>query len=373
MDMRAADNEHARRSPPHTPRAIASAIALPPHRYEQRELALHAARVLPGFEERAGSLERFFEHMGVRSRNLALPAEAYATLRGHEHRNRIWLEIATDLGERCVRSLCEEAGVEAREVAQLTTTTVTGIAVPSLDARLMNRVAFSAALKRVPLFGLGCAGGAAGLARTSEYLRAYPKELAILLAVELCSLTLLLEDASMANVISSGLFGDGACAVLLAGHEHPLARDRRLAGPEVRASRSAFFPNTERVMGWDVVDRGFKIVLSPEVPDVVAREVPGAVDAFLAEHGLARRDIAAWISHPGGPKVLKAIEEGLELPDDALRSSRELLSSVGNLSSASVLYLLDEHRRHRRPAPGSYGLLMAMGPAFCAELVLLRW
>ncbi len=355
------------------PRTVGTAVRLPPHRYPQAELAAIAARVLPGFERKEGFLARFFERVGVAERHLALPAEAYAELSGLEDRSRAWLETATELGHRCLAALLDEAGVEAREIGQLTTTTVTGIAVPSLDARLMNRLPFHPSLKRVPLFGLGCMGGAAGLARTAEYLRAFPDQLAILLSVELCSLTLQPGDASVANIIASGLFGDGAAAVLLAGAEHPLARDRGLDGPEIVASRSAFFPDTERVMGWDVVDAGFKVVLSPDVPDVVKTEVPPAVDSLLAEHGLRRADIATWISHPGGPKVLDALAAGLELDDAALAPAREALATVGNLSSASVLYLLDDYRRRRAPAEGAHGLLMAMGPAFAAELVLLRW
>lgn len=354
-------------------RAVSTAVALPPHRYRQSELAAVAARVLPAMQRREGFLQRFFERVGVDERHLALPADAYSSLHGLEDRCRAWLEVATDLGTQAITSLLDEAGVHPREIGQLTTTTVTGIAVPSIDARLMNVIPFARTLKRVPLFGLGCLGGAAGLARTAEYLRAYPDQLAILLSVELCSLTLQNDDASIANIVSSGLFGDGASAVLLAGAEHPLFGSAHLPGPELIASRSAFFPDTERVMGWDVVDGGFKVVLSPSVPDVVRAEVPPAVDAFLAEHELARRDIAAWVVHPGGPKVIDALVESLDLPPDALAPSREALATVGNLSSASVLYLLDDYRRHRAPPRGSYGLLMAMGPAFCAELVLLRW
>lgn len=355
------------------PRAVATKVALPSHRYEQTELARIAARVLPALHAREGALERLFARVGVESRHLALPAEAYAELGGFEERNRAWLEVATELGLRAIGELLEEVGVDAREIGQLTTTTVTGIAVPSIDARLMNLLPFRSNLKRVPLFGLGCLGGAAGLARTAEYLRAYPDQLALLLSVELCSLTLQSDDASLANIISSGLFGDGAAAVLLAGAEHPLAREGRFPGPELIASESAFFPGTERVMGWDLVDDGFKVVLSPSVPQVVRAHVPPAVDAFLAERGLTRGDIGTWVSHPGGPKVLAALQEGLDLPAHALDPSREMLAQVGNLSSASVLALLDEYRRRRLPAPGTYGLLMAMGPAFCAELVLLRW
>jgi alkylresorcinol/alkylpyrone synthase len=244
--------------------------------------------------------------------------------------------------------------------------TVTGVATPSIDARLMNRLALPSRVKRVPIFGLGCVAGAAGVARAADYLRGHPGEVAVLLSVELCSLTLQREDLSVPNLIASGLFGDGAAAVVLVGS------DRQTGGPRVVDSRSIFYPDTERVMGWEVSEQGFKIVLSAEVPEMVRRHLRGDVDAFLAAHGLARDDISVWISHPGGPKVLEAMQESLELPDEALESAWKTLREVGNLSSTSVLLVL-EQTLASPPAPGSWGLMSAMGPGFCSELVLLRW
>lgn len=375
---------------PHAQRVVSpcvggSATALPAHHYSQADLAALARTTLPGLTADEEVLARFFRRVGVTERHLALPAEEYARLDGMEARSKAWLEVSLELGERAVVSALADAGIEASDIRFFATTTVTGIAVPSLEARLMNRLPFRADTKRVPLFGLGCLGGAAGLARTAEYLRAYPEEAALFLSVELCSLTLQRDDASTANLISAGLFGDGAAAVVLFGADHPTAgrtgaarvressHSRPCASPRVVDSRSVFFPDTERVMGWDVVDTGFKVVLSPAVPTLVRAEVPAAVDALLADHGLEREDIAAWVSHPGGPAVIAALEEGLGLPPEALEPTRQHLRDVGNLSSASVLFLLDAHRRALQPPPGSYGVLMAMGPAFCAELVLLRW
>jgi alkylresorcinol/alkylpyrone synthase len=349
---------------------VASKTALPSHRYLQDDLAEAARRLFPSRGLRPATLARFFDRVGVRERYLALPAERYAELDGFGGRSRAWLEVATELGEAALRAVLEESGLDPRELGQLVTTTVTGVAVPSLDARLMNRIAFAPGLRRMPLFGLGCAGGAAGLARVDDYLRAYPRSVAALLSVELCSLTLQPGDVSVANVLSSGLFGDGAAALIAVGAEHPLAAR---AAPKVLASRSCFFAGTERVMGWDMVDGGFRVVLSPEVPAIARERIPGLLRAFLGEHGLGVDDVKAWVTHPGGPKVMDAMEEGLALPRGTLDASRESLARMGNLSSASVLSLLDEFRRKRRPAEGAYGVLMAMGPAFAAELSLLRW
>jgi alkylresorcinol/alkylpyrone synthase len=245
--------------------------------------------------------------------------------------------------------------------------TVTGLATPSIDARLVNRMGLRADVKRVPIFGLGCVAGAAGVARAADAVRAFPGQIAALLAVELCSLTLQREDLSVANIIASGLFGDGAAAVLVGGGE------RAAQGPRIVATRSVFYPETERVMGWDIVDSGFKVVLSPEVPQLVRARVQGDVDSFLASQGLSRRDVHHWICHSGGPRVLEAFEEALELPRAALQRTWDSLHEVGNLSSASVLFVLRDLLESREAKPGDFGLLIAMGPGFCSELVLLRW
>jgi len=349
---------------------VGTATGLAPHHYDQQQLAALASQFLPAGSHREGTIERFFARVGVQERYLALPVERYRALHGLGERNDAWIAAATELGEGVVRRLLDESGVRADEISLLVTTTVTGIAVPSLDARLMNRLPFRRSLKRMPLFGLGCLGGAAGLARVADYLRGAPTEAAILLSVELCSLTFQPHDGSTANIVSTGLFGDGASAVLLVGAQHPLAS--RGLGPRIIDARSAFFPDSERVMGWDVIDSGFRVVLGPDVADVVAKHVPPALDALLADHHLVRDDIAAWIVHPGGPKVIDAITKCLGLSESALEPTRACLRRVGNLSSSSVLFLLDERRRHP-PAEGARGLLMAMGPAFCAEMVLLSW
>jgi alkylresorcinol/alkylpyrone synthase len=189
----------------------------------------------------------------------------------------------------------------------------------------------------------------------------------VLVSVELCSLTWQRKDLSVANLISSGLFGDGSAAVIVAGSE------RSVTGPQVLGTRSSFYRGTEEVMGWDISEEGFKVVLTPEVPDMVRKHLARDVDGVLADFGLDRSDIDTWIMHSGGPKVLEATAESLELADDALEVSWQTLRHVGNLSSVSVLLVLEEFMNRRRPAAGSYSILAAMGPGFCSELVLLRW
>jgi alkylresorcinol/alkylpyrone synthase len=313
-------------------------------------------------------LEDLHRAVGVNARHLALPLADYPALTSFGARNDAWIHAATDLGEKALRELLARTGLQPQHLDALFFVSVTGIATPSVDARLMNRLKLRSDLKRTPIFGLGCVAGAAGLARASDYLRAFPGHRAALLSVELCSLTLQREDLSIANIISSGLFGDGAAAVLLEGGEVLPA-----SGPQVLATRSVLYPDTERIMGWDVVDGGFKVVLSAKVPELVRDNLCGNVDAFLGAHGLQRRAITHWLAHTGGPKVLTAFEEALDLPEGALRRSWASLREVGNLSSASVLHVLGSLLDSGEARPGDLGLVMALGPGFCAELVLLKW
>ncbi len=351
---------------PH-PRVAAVGRALPPHWYDQETLlaALRAHWAARHFNaDRLADLHRAVQ---VRGRHLALPLEAYPALDGFKKSNDAWLEAAVELGAEAVRDGLRRAGLAPADVGQLWFVTVTGLSVPSLDARLANRLGLRPDVRRTPIFGLGCAAGAGGTARAADMLRAFPGEAAVMLSVELCSLTLQRDDASIANAISSGLFGDGAAAVVLCG------ANRWTRGPRVLATRTVLYPDTEWVMGWDVVDTGFKVVLSGKVPDVVREHVGADVDAFLAANGLARKDVRHWVAHAGGPKVLSAFGEALGLPEEALLRSRRSLAEIGNLSSASVLFVLGDLLDSGEAREGDLGLMAAMGPGFGAELLLLRW
>ncbi|MBY0399420.1 type III polyketide synthase [Myxococcota bacterium] len=341
--------------------------ALPPHRYEQAELLEALGRVFaPHFHNRK-RLEQIQRNTLVGGRHLALPIEQYGTLRGFGDANAAFLRCGLELAEQAIREALERAALEPRQIDHLFSLSVTGIAAPSLDARLVNRLGLRSDVKRTPIFGLGCVGGAAGIARAADYVRAFPRETAVVLSTELCSLTIQRDDASMANVIASGLFGDGAAAVVVRGAEI----EGPATGPRILATRSIFYPDTERVMGWDVMDGGFRVVLSADVPEIAAGLRPD-VEKFLAEQGHSLADVGIFVCHPGGPKVLEAIERSLSLPPDALARSWRHLRAVGNLSSASVLFVLAD-ALEEAPAAGTLGLILAMGPGFCSELVLLRW
>jgi alkylresorcinol/alkylpyrone synthase len=358
-------------SPTHTPHPAILSVgrALPPHYADQETLiaALSAYWGTKHFNvERLADLHRAAK---VGGRHLALPLGEYPALDTFAKSNDAFLRVGTDLGEAAVRDGLARAGLSPADVSHLWFVTVTGISTPSLDARLMNRLGLPASVKRTPIFGLGCMAGAAGVARASDALRPFPGEVAVMLSVELCSLTLQRDDASVTNVIASGLFGDGAAAVVLQGG----ARPRPQGAPRVLATRSVFYPDTEWVMGWDVVDTGFKVVLSARVPEVVETRIGADVDAFLAAQGLDRGRIRHWVAHTGGPKVLEAFRRGLGLPEAAVERSWRSLREVGNLSSASVLFVLGDLLDAGEARPGDLGLLAAMGPGFSAELVLLAW
>jgi alkylresorcinol/alkylpyrone synthase len=316
-------------------------------------------------------LEELHRAVQVRGRFLAVPLQEYKQLATFAARNEAWTRVAVDLGEAAVRDALDRAGLAPTDVDHIFFVTTTGIATPSIDARLANRLGLRPDVRRSPLFGLGCAGGAAGIGRAADFLRAYPERVALLLAVELCSLTLQRDDFSIPNIISSGLFGDGAAAVVLAGAAREAGREGQV--PRVVATGSVFYPDTERVMGWEIVDSGFKVLLSAKVPEVVRQHARDDVDAFLAAQDLARHDIRHWIAHTGGPRVLQAFEDSLELPPGALDRSWRSLRETGNLSSASVLFVLGELLDSGEPRSGDLGVLMAMGPGFCSELALLRW
>ena len=365
------------------PRIGSVEVAFPEHHYSQQDLIQAIETRWASAEDAAhvrALVKKLHRSVAVEGRYLALPLEEHANLRDFGDANDAFIRVGTELGARAVSQAVARSGFELEDLDAIFFTTVTGVAAPSIDARLVNRLGLRRDIRRTPIFGLGCLGGAAGVARTNDYLRGHPDHVAVLLSVELCSLTLQ-RDFSLANIVSSGLFGDGAAALVMTGAEvrgepassrgdAPISiRDR--VRPRVLSTRSAFFPNTERVMGWDIGATGFKVVLSADVPNIVREHLPREVDGFLSEHGLQRSDIRHWVCHPGGPKVITAIEESLALPTDALAITRQSLASVGNLSSASVLHVLGETEKRARP--GELGVLMAMGPGFCAEMVLLAW
>ncbi|MEU8959735.1 type III polyketide synthase [Streptomyces sp. NPDC048518] len=344
----------------------------PPYTYPQREILATLARTT-ALESQAGALvlRKIAHNSGIDTRSLALPLEKLVELARQQdftEQNRLWLDVALDLGEQAITGTLRAAGIRPQDVDAVITTTVTGMTVPSLEARLAHRVGLRPDVKRVPLFGSGCAGGAVGLARLHDYLLAHPDQVAVLLAVELTSLTYQFHDTAVANIVAGSLFGDGAAAVVATGAQ----RDSASRGPALVDTQSLLLPGTEDVLGWDIGSHGLRVLLAPEVPTLTEEHLPAALRPLLERHALTPDHITGWIIHGGGPKVFTAVERALRLPPRALELTRRSVAEHGNLSSVSVLDILQAAMK-APPPPDSPGVVAAMGPGFAIELVLLSW
>jgi alkylresorcinol/alkylpyrone synthase len=340
----------------------AVACVVPRHIVSQQMIAEHARRFFPHLEAWSG----LFANTGIESRFVCEPPEWYFVSRGWEERTRSFQRHALALLEEATRRAAEAAGIRIEEIAAIVTNTVTGLAVPSLEARLLDRLPFSRQVERLPIFGLGCGGGVGGMARAARIAETMPGAYVLFLTVDLCSLCARGDDPTLANFVSLALFGDGAGAVLLRGAEgvdaQPQPRGRIVAMGE------HCWPDTLNIMGWDVKENGFGVVLSPELPSLLRRQLKPAIEAFLAREGLRLGDIEGVLLHPGGRRVLDTAQEVLGLARDDLLHAWEVLRQYGNMSSATALFVLE-----RALTCGARGrhLLAAFGPGFSAYFIVL--
>ncbi|HEV7623081.1 MAG TPA: type III polyketide synthase [Amnibacterium sp.] len=351
-------------------RIAAIATALPDHAYPQDAITDLLAPMVTQDPRKQAVMRRIHSSAHVDTRHLVLPLEQYRTALTFGQTNDRFVGEATRLAAASMQEALDAAGVAPDEVDFIVFTSVTGISAPSVDALLVPLLGLRDDVKRMPMFGLGCVAGAAGIARVHDYLLGHPDEVAVLLSVELCSLTVQRDDDSMDNIVASGLFGDGAAAVVLVGDGWADRHGTR--GPRVVDTRSRLYPGSVSTIGFRPSETGFRVILSAGVVDVIDANFPGDARAFLGAHGLSVDDVGAWIAHPGGPKVLDAFQRGLDLPDGALARSWESMAKVGNLSSSSVLHVLASELAapHGRD---EWGLLFALGPGISAEFVLLQW
>ena len=347
---------------------IASVAALlPENAHAQSDLTDVLAPLLTADERLWPTIHRVHGSEGIDTRHLALGLGDYEALTTFQLTNDAFLEAGTELAATAATRALDEAGLTPEDVDFLFFTSVTGVGAPSIDVKLATRLGLRSDVKHIPVFGLGCVGGAAGIARVRDYLQGHPRDVALLVSVELCSLTLQRGDASMANIVSSGLFGDGAAVAVMVGAERPEG------GIEVLDSRSALYPDSLDQLGWDIGGSGFRIVLSPNVADLVEEHLGDDVRALLGAHDLTLGDVTTWVAHTGGPRILEAAARALELPDEAFATSWASLARAGNLSSSAVLHVLADELSAGGQRPGSFGVLFAFGPGVCAEVVLLRW
>jgi alkylresorcinol/alkylpyrone synthase len=347
-------------------RIVAVGTAVPPNRVGQEQVR-DFCRAL--FEPAFPDIDRLltvFANGSIEERYFAAPNEWFERDHSFADKNRLYVEAALDLAaEAAVRCLAA-AGLDAREVDHLLFVSTTGLATPSLDAQLVNRLRMRGHIRRTPIWGLGCAGGAAGLSRAFEYTRAYPGHNALLVAVELCGLTFQRNDLSKSNLVATSLFGDGAAAVLVSG------ADTGARGLEVLATRSTLWYDSLDVMGWEVNDGGLKVLFSRDIPTIVRRAMLPALEEFLTEQDLDLRAVGHVIAHPGGVKVLEAYREVLGLVPEQLTHAYEVLRRYGNMSSATVLFVLGEFVRARTIGDAELGVVTALGPGFSSEMLLVR-
>jgi alkylresorcinol/alkylpyrone synthase len=341
-------------------RLLGLATALPPHGFSQAEARAAAAALFAGSFPDLERLLPLYDASGIEQRWSARPLPWHAAGQGFAARNAAFIETADVLlADAALRALAA-AGLEVGDVDEVVTVCTTGIATPSLEARLAERIGLRADVVRTPIFGLGCGGGVMGLARASALARARPGAIVLLLVIELCTLTFRPGDRSKANLVAGALFGDGAAAAVVSTAG---------IGPRIAATGEHRWPKSLDVMGWTIEDDGLGVLFSVRVPEVVRLHMREATTGFLARQRLGLDDIERWVCHPGGAKVVRGLEEALSLPPDALDDARKILRDCGNMSAASVLFVLER----ALAAPGwQRGLMTTMGPGFSASFALIE-
>jgi alkylresorcinol/alkylpyrone synthase len=363
------------------------ATALPPHALTQERIRdLAREHFAPAFPE----IDRYmsvFRHAQISTRHFVAPLEWFAQPRGFKECNDLFIEAATALGEQAARRCLDAAGLEPADVDHLIWVSTTGMAAPSPDAMLINRLGMGRHTRRTPIWGLGCAGGVAGLARAYEYARAFPSQRVLLISAELCSVTFQWGDRSKRNLIASSLFADGAAAVLVEGDHVSRQGDKetRRQGDgnlsdslspclpvAILGTQSTLWPDSTEIMGWDMVDTGMQVVFSSRIPLIVQTMMRENVTEFLAQHGLTIDDVDHWVLHPGGAKVIEAYQAALAIDGERLGHTRAVLRDHGNMSSATVFFVLQEFLRAGAPGPGEHAVLAVLGPGFSCELALVR-
>jgi len=343
--------------------------ATPPHVLEQSDAKRFAEQLFGG---EIKHLLPVFDNALIERRHFATEIEWFFKQHDFTEANNRYIETALLLAEECVSKLAEKCGISTEEFDAIFFVTTTGLSTPSIDARLFNRIALNKHIKRIPIWGLGCAAGVAGIARASEYVKAFPKHRAVVVSVELCSLAFQLNERSKSNIIAAALFADGAAACMIAGDEVPKST-QNYSQPSILGSLSTIYPDTLDVMGWKITSDGFKIVLSKDIPSIVTSLVSENIEELLASHSISIGDIANYVAHPGGAKVMEGYETALSLLNGELKNSYNVLREYGNMSSATVFFILDRVLQQTKDGTGHYGLASALGPGFSSELVLLKW
>ncbi|HET9995447.1 MAG TPA: 3-oxoacyl-[acyl-carrier-protein] synthase III C-terminal domain-containing protein [Candidatus Acidoferrum sp.] len=347
------------------PTIAATATALPPHTITREDVKYYMGRVFDIPERKLEAMMSIVDNAQVHKRHAIFPIEYTVEPRALAKTNCEYIEHAVILGREAAEKCLERAGLKPDDIDLIITVSCTGFMIPSLDAHLINLMGFRSNVQRMPFTELGCAAGAMALGRAADYLKAHPGGNVLIIAVELPSLTFQRKDISQANLISSILFGDGAAAVVVSG--------KQTHGPKILVSETYTFPDSLGAMGFDLRDSGFHILLAKDVPEMIGEKIGGLVQGFLDRNGRTREDIKGWILHPGGARLLGNVETQLGLTKADTQPSWDILGNVGNLSSATILFILQEWIEKRPLKRGEYAVAAAFGPGFSAEFLLLQW
>jgi len=350
-------------------RIISAGTADAPYKLPQSEVKRFIHNLYANTYDEIDKMISVFDNSTISNRHFSVPVEWLIDEHSFSERNKIFKDVALELTEKAIEESLNNAEADYSDIDNIIFITSTGLSTPTIDALLFNKLKLNRHIKRTPLWGLGCAGGASGISRALEYTKANPSHNAVVIAVELCSLTFQKDDLSKSNIIASSLFSDGCAAVFVAGSESRFAHKN---GVILVDSLSTIYSDSIDVMGWDIVDNGFKVIFSRDIPAIVKQCVQPNIKELLKIHSLNVIDIKHYITHPGGLKVINAYEESLNLTNGKLDYSKKVLNEHGNMSSPSVMYVLKEFLNDCKYNSDEYGLISALGPGFSSELILFK-
>lgn len=353
------------------PKIHAVSTYSPPYEVPQSQAEEFIHQLFAGKMEKIERYLKVFKNGEILNRQVAMPIEWYKEEHTFSEKNDLYIELATEYGIRVIQAcLAEVSNVEITDIDAIIFVSTTGISTPSIEARLMNQLSFRDDVVRIPIWGLGCGGGAAGISRANDYCLAHPEALVLVITLELCSLTFQPGDIDKSNFIGTSLFGDGVACTLVSGDHVKISSGNAL--PSIRATASRLLPHSEDVMGWRIEDNGLHVIFAKSIPSIIEKWFTPFVKSFLQKNELSLQNITQFIAHPGGKKVLAAYETALGLPKELLAPSSFILQQYGNMSSPTVLYVL-KHVMKQQPKSGEIGIMASLGPGFSGELVLLEW
>lgn len=338
-----------------------------PFRIEQEKVKKGIEELFEPSFPQVKKMMSVFDNTEIKKRNLCKPLDYYSSVHSFQEQNDNYIRTALEYSVKAIEECISTAQLKKEDITDIIFISTTGLATPSLDALIINQMKLSENISRTPIFGLGCAGGVSGFAKASVLAKANPDAVVLLVTVELCSLTFLRNDYSKSNFIGSSLFSDGCAALIITGDNHKNKAKKNIS---FVGTQSKLYYNSLDVMGWEFLDKGFKVLFSQDIPTIIAKNIYKDVFSFLEKYQLKISDIKNFIFHPGGKKILTAYEEQLKVEGDFLKNTREVMNDYGNMSSSTVLYVLE--RFFTQDFENGYGLMVSMGPGFSCEMVLLQ-